>query len=261
MIQQMYSLHLKAELVYVWLQRNTTVSSVFGILNIETLKWTVNSKTLSLRDLSPVYHGPNITAESGLTIRSKSPNAIGLTLNITYPESVVSQSSSGLLKPISLAPSGFPSIMGRMNSRRIRSKNAENAKQKSPSFNAPPRDGEDTTQQSDLPTAGRNRVRKWFKLAGNSLTSDAAHEHLRLEYSYDDEFTKNFSEMSGKISYGSRPEICNTSRKRLGERKNSEYVASIVSTSGLESNSSSPPSPSVFRSDAFEVPREVHIRN
>jgi hypothetical protein len=51
-IKQNCSEHPQAELVYIHLQRNISISSVFGTLNIETLKWIVNIKT-STRVASP----------------------------------------------------------------------------------------------------------------------------------------------------------------------------------------------------------------
>ena len=123
--------------------------------------------------------------------------------------------------------------------------------------------------RSDQPTAGRNRVRKWFTSAGNYL-GDAAHEKLAPDHGHNDKNTKDFPEVPGEILRNARlVEISRTYSHLREERENSVYAASIRSTTGLEGSSSPPPIPGSSRPetspsrppkrrDTLEVPTEGH---
>ncbi|KAF2033207.1 hypothetical protein EK21DRAFT_98485 [Setomelanomma holmii] len=122
----------------------------------------------------------------------------------------------------------------------------------------------------DQPTAGRNRVRKWFTTAGRYL-GDAAHQKLDVS-DFNDQRAHRFPEVPGEPLRNPALERISRQYSELREqnsRAESTYAASVVSTSGLEGGSTPPPPASSRpdtsparkprRRDTLEVPIPVHI--
>jgi hypothetical protein len=125
-------------------------------------------------------------------------------------------------------------------------------------------------EQQEQPTAGRNKVRKWFTAAGSYL-GDAAHQKLDVS-DYNDQQAHRFPEVPGEPLRNPALERISKQYSELREqnsRAESTYAASFVSTSGIEGGSTPPPqasprpetSPSrkPRRRDTLEVPTPVHI--
>jgi len=119
-----------------------------------------------------------------------------------------------------------------------------------------------------LPTAGRQRIRRWFTAAGDSW-ANAAHQKLDVS-DYNDAKAHRFPEVPGEILRN--PDLERTSRQYSQlreERASSTYAASIISTPGLDSVATPPPileSPRLEtspiqqpkRRDTLEVPAPTH---
>lgn len=124
-------------------------------------------------------------------------------------------------------------------------------------------------QNENLPTAGRQRVRRWLNAAGD-YWADAAHEKLDVS-DFNDPKAHRFPEIPGEILRN--PLLEQTSRdytQRREDRANSTYAASITSTPGLEQVNTPPqtheiprpetsPSRKPKRQATLEVPRPAHV--
>ncbi|KAF2853558.1 hypothetical protein T440DRAFT_389978 [Plenodomus tracheiphilus IPT5] len=124
-------------------------------------------------------------------------------------------------------------------------------------------------QNEELPTAGRQRVRRWFNAAGD-YWANAAHEKLDVS-DFNDPRAHRFPEIPGEIFRNPLLEqISRDYTQRREDRANSTYAASIISTPGLEQVNTPPPtvesprpetSPSrkPKRRDTLEVPTPAHL--
>ncbi|KAH7080023.1 hypothetical protein BKA63DRAFT_233358 [Paraphoma chrysanthemicola] len=126
-------------------------------------------------------------------------------------------------------------------------------------------------EHEDQPTAGRNKVRKWFTAAGRYL-GDAAHQKLDVS-DYNDQKAHRFPEVPGELLRNPALERISKQYSELREqnsRAESTYAASVISTSGIDGSSTPPPPPTSprpdtspsrkpRRRDTLEVPTPVHI--
>ncbi|CAO2658005.1 Nn.00g072650.m01.CDS01 [Neocucurbitaria sp. VM-36] len=90
------------------------------------------------------------------------------------------------------------------------------------------------------PTAGRNKVRKWFTSAANYM-GNAAHEKLDVS-GYNDEKAHRFPEIPGEDLRNPALERVSTQYSQLrkkNSRAGSTYASSIASTSGAEGSPTS----------------------
>ena len=127
----------------------------------------------------------------------------------------------------------------------------------------------DTEDPNEEPTAGRNRVRKWFTSAGNYL-GNVAHDKLDVS-DFKDQKAHQFPEVPGEVLRNPALERISNQYSRLREeRAGSTYAASIASTSGIEGSVTPPPtqesprpemSPATRpkRSNTLEVPSPAHV--
>ncbi|EOA91417.1 uncharacterized protein SETTUDRAFT_162129 [Exserohilum turcica Et28A] len=114
--------------------------------------------------------------------------------------------------------------------------------------------------QSDHPTAGRHKIRKWLTAAGNYL-GDAAQEKLDREHSRTDEATRGFPEIPGEGFRNPDLEIISRNFDRMREaRAGSTYTASIRSAVDEAQHPEASPAQSPRRRDTLEVPKETYQR-
>jgi hypothetical protein len=124
---------------------------------------------------------------------------------------------------------------------------------------------------TDMPTAGRPRVRKWLTEAANKM-GNAAHDKLDVS-DYNDQKAHSFPEIPGEPLRNPGLERVSMQYSQLREqnvRAESTYAASVNSVSGQEDVSTPPashtsprleisPSRKPKRRDTLEVPTPVHI--
>lgn len=211
------------------------------------LLWSSDDKSDFTEKVGPRYDRPSPTRRSHSSERQISPNRIPNTENIAGR--YFGENALGIRSASPHEIGLIPTITHPESESAYR----EHAPQK----------------HEELPTAGRQRVRRWLTAAGDSW-ANAAHQKLDVS-DYNDAKAHRFPEVPGE---GLRnPYLERTSeqyRQLREERASSTYAASIVSTPGLDNVTTPPPaileSPRLEtsptqkpkRRDTLEVPSPAH---